>query len=141
MTQSSLDSNPAEERKLSRDAKMRSPTPEPEIFRSKTPAVSRVRHRVSIAVAYRNADGARDYREATERQSQYDERLWRSKEQSHRSAPRAGTDACTAEGECARSTPHRIRAFTRSPRRAPMVRTILQGARLETLLTKVETVS
>src|ERR1700733_11134710 len=108
MTKLSLASNQAEERKLSRDAKMRSRTPDLEILRSKTPAVSRVRHRVSIAVVYRNADGARDYRDATERQSQYDERRWRSKAQRHRSAPRARTDACAAEGECARSTPHRI---------------------------------
>jgi len=72
MTQLSLAFNQAEERKLSRDAKMRSRTPEPEIVRSKTPTVSRVRRRVSTVVVYRNADGARDYRGATERQSQYD---------------------------------------------------------------------
>jgi hypothetical protein len=74
MTKLSLASNQAEERKLSRDAKMHSRTPEPEIVRSKTPAVSRVRRHVSIVVVYRIADGARDYPEATERQSQYDER-------------------------------------------------------------------
>ena len=141
MTQLSLAFNQAEERKLSRDAKMRSRTPEPEIVRSMTPAVSKVRRRVSSVVVYRNADGARDYRGATERQSQYDERRWRSKTQRHRSAPRTRADACTAERQRAGSTPHRIRASARSPRRAPMVRTIRQGARLETLLTTVETVS
>jgi hypothetical protein len=141
MTQLSLASNQAEERKLSRDAKMRSPTPESEITRSKTPAVSGVQRRVSIVVVYRNADGARDYRDATERQPQYDERRWRSKAQRYRSAPRAGADARTAEGEWARSTPHRIRSPAGTPRGQAMVRTIRQGATLETLLTIVETVS
>ena len=70
MTQLSLTSNQAEVRKLSHDAKMRSSTLEPELVRSKMPAVSRVWRRVSIAVVYRNADGARDYRAATERQRQ-----------------------------------------------------------------------
>jgi len=41
MTHLSLASNQAEARKFSRDAKMRSSTPEPEVVRSKAPAVSR----------------------------------------------------------------------------------------------------
>lgn len=41
MTQLSLAFDQAEARKFSRDAKMRSSMPEPEVVRSKTPAVSR----------------------------------------------------------------------------------------------------
>jgi len=141
MTQLSLASNRAEARKFSRDAKMRSSTPEPELMRSTAPALSGAWRRASIVVVYRNVDGARDYRDAAERQSQYDERRWPSKAQRHRSAPRAGADACTAEGERARSTPHRVRASARSPRGPALARTVRQGARLETLLTTVETVS
>jgi hypothetical protein len=52
MTQLSLASNQAEARKFSRDARMRCSTPEPEVVRSKTPAVSRAWHR-DVAVRKR----------------------------------------------------------------------------------------
>jgi hypothetical protein len=109
MTQLSLASNQAEVRKFSRDAKMRSSTPEPEVARSKTLAVSRAWRRVSIIVVYRNADVARDYRGATDRQWHYDERRWRSKAQRLRLVQRTGVDACTTEQQRARSAPRRIR--------------------------------
>ena len=77
MTQLSLASNQAEACKFSRDAKMRSSAPEPEVARSKTPALSRAWRRAFIVVVYRNADGVRDYRGAIDSQWHYDEGRWR----------------------------------------------------------------
>ncbi len=93
MTQLSLASNQAEVRKFSRDAKMRSSTPEAELVRSKTPALSGAWYRARIVVAYRKADAARDYRGTIDSRWHYDERRRRSKSQRHRPVQRTGVDA------------------------------------------------
>src|SRR4051812_15584955 len=131
----------AEAGKFSHDAKMRSAARGPEVVRSNTPAVSRAWHRVSIIVAYRKAEGAREYPRATDCQWHCDERRWRSKAQRHRRVQRTGVDVCTTERQRARPTSRRIRASAGSPCGAALVRTSQQGARVEALLTLPETVS
>lgn len=73
MTQLSLASNQPEARKFSRDDEVRPGTPEPEVFRPRAPALSRSWGLISIVVAHRNADVARDHHRAIDSKWRYDE--------------------------------------------------------------------
>lgn len=73
MTQLSLASNQPEARKFSRDDEVRPGTPELEVFRPRAPALSRSWGLISIVVAHRNADVARDHHRAIDSKWRYDE--------------------------------------------------------------------
>jgi hypothetical protein len=140
-TKLSLASKPTEVRKSLHDTEVRYGAPVPEFFRLKPPPLSKSFGLIFVVTAHHSADGARDPHRAIGLMWRCDEEDGYSRAHGYRPVHETGVDACVTELEWPRSAPRRIRAASRSPRRAGMVRTNHRGASSEALLTLQEMVS
>jgi len=137
----SMTSRSTEARKYLHDTEVRYGALAPEIIRLQPPPLSKSFRLIFVVAANRSADGARDPHRAIGLMWRCDEEDGYSRAHGYRSVHETGIDACVTELEWPRSAPRRIRAASRSSRRAGMVRTNHRGASSEALLTLQEMVS